>query len=171
MRYVFGDCVLDTTRYVLYRAEQPVRLRPKVFCSFLCSPSASAWSASRSCASRSGTASTSVTRPWRAPSPRCGRRWGAARGPTALSRRCTATGIALWRPWRSRWTRGPVPGTPPLARAWTPPRLLRTGASRRRLPPPCRQRRGVGEARRSWHPRSRPPAPPRPCQQSVSASW
>jgi DNA-binding winged helix-turn-helix (wHTH) protein len=31
MHYVFGDCVLDTERYVLHRAGQPVRLRPKVF--------------------------------------------------------------------------------------------------------------------------------------------
>jgi DNA-binding winged helix-turn-helix (wHTH) protein len=28
---VFGDCVLDTERYVLHRAGQPIRLRPKVF--------------------------------------------------------------------------------------------------------------------------------------------
>jgi len=31
MRYVFGDCSLDTQRYVLHRAGQPIRLRPKVF--------------------------------------------------------------------------------------------------------------------------------------------
>ena len=31
MRYIFGDCVLDPQRYVLHRAGQPVRLRPKVF--------------------------------------------------------------------------------------------------------------------------------------------
>jgi DNA-binding winged helix-turn-helix (wHTH) protein/class 3 adenylate cyclase len=31
MRYVFGDCVLDTTRYILHRAGQPIQLRPKVF--------------------------------------------------------------------------------------------------------------------------------------------
>jgi DNA-binding winged helix-turn-helix (wHTH) protein len=31
MHYTFGDCVLDTQRYVLHRAGQPVRLRPKVF--------------------------------------------------------------------------------------------------------------------------------------------
>ena len=31
MRYVFGDCVLDTQRYTLHRAGQSVRLRPKVF--------------------------------------------------------------------------------------------------------------------------------------------
>jgi Transcriptional regulatory protein, C terminal len=31
MRYVFGDCVFDTERYVLHRAGQPIRLRPKVF--------------------------------------------------------------------------------------------------------------------------------------------
>jgi DNA-binding winged helix-turn-helix (wHTH) protein len=31
MRYVFSDCILDTTRYVLYRAGQPVQLQPKVF--------------------------------------------------------------------------------------------------------------------------------------------
>jgi DNA-binding winged helix-turn-helix (wHTH) protein len=31
MRYIFGNCVLDTTLYVLHRAGQPVRLRPKVF--------------------------------------------------------------------------------------------------------------------------------------------
>jgi hypothetical protein len=31
MYYAFGDCVLDTQRYVLHRAGQPVRLRPKVF--------------------------------------------------------------------------------------------------------------------------------------------
>jgi DNA-binding winged helix-turn-helix (wHTH) protein len=31
MRYVFGDCILDTERYLLHRAGQPVRLRPKVF--------------------------------------------------------------------------------------------------------------------------------------------
>jgi DNA-binding winged helix-turn-helix (wHTH) protein/predicted ATPase len=31
MRYVFGDCVLDTTLYVLHRAGHPVRVRPKVF--------------------------------------------------------------------------------------------------------------------------------------------
>jgi predicted ATPase/DNA-binding winged helix-turn-helix (wHTH) protein/class 3 adenylate cyclase len=31
MHYAFGDCVLDTQRYILHRAGQPVRLRPKVF--------------------------------------------------------------------------------------------------------------------------------------------
>jgi DNA-binding winged helix-turn-helix (wHTH) protein len=31
MHYAFGDCVLDTQRYVRHRAGQPVRLRPKVF--------------------------------------------------------------------------------------------------------------------------------------------
>jgi DNA-binding winged helix-turn-helix (wHTH) protein/predicted ATPase/class 3 adenylate cyclase len=31
MRYIFGDCVLDTTRYVLHRAGQPMQLRRKVF--------------------------------------------------------------------------------------------------------------------------------------------
>jgi DNA-binding winged helix-turn-helix (wHTH) protein len=31
LRYAFGDCVLDTERYVLQRAGQPIRLRPKVF--------------------------------------------------------------------------------------------------------------------------------------------
>jgi DNA-binding winged helix-turn-helix (wHTH) protein len=31
MYYVFSDCVLDTERYVLHRAGQPIRLRPKVF--------------------------------------------------------------------------------------------------------------------------------------------
>ena len=31
MRYVFGDCIFDTERYVLHRAGQPIRLRPKVF--------------------------------------------------------------------------------------------------------------------------------------------
>src|SRR5262249_39723725 len=31
MRYRFADCVLDTTLYVLHRAGQPVRLRPKAF--------------------------------------------------------------------------------------------------------------------------------------------
>jgi DNA-binding winged helix-turn-helix (wHTH) protein/class 3 adenylate cyclase len=31
MRYLFGDCVLDTQCYTLHRAGQPVRLRPKVF--------------------------------------------------------------------------------------------------------------------------------------------
>jgi DNA-binding winged helix-turn-helix (wHTH) protein len=31
MHYAFGNCVLDTQRYVLHRAGQPVRLRPKVF--------------------------------------------------------------------------------------------------------------------------------------------
>jgi DNA-binding winged helix-turn-helix (wHTH) protein len=31
LRYAFGDCVSDPERYVLQRAGQPVRLRPKVF--------------------------------------------------------------------------------------------------------------------------------------------
>jgi DNA-binding winged helix-turn-helix (wHTH) protein len=31
MRYVFGDCILDTQRYLLHQAGQPIRLRPKVF--------------------------------------------------------------------------------------------------------------------------------------------
>ncbi len=31
MQYAFGDCVLDAQRYILHRAGQPVRLRPKVF--------------------------------------------------------------------------------------------------------------------------------------------
>jgi DNA-binding winged helix-turn-helix (wHTH) protein len=31
MHYAFGDCVLDTQRYLLRRAGRPVRLRPKVF--------------------------------------------------------------------------------------------------------------------------------------------
>jgi DNA-binding winged helix-turn-helix (wHTH) protein len=31
MRYISGDCVLDTERYFLHRAGQPVRLRPKAF--------------------------------------------------------------------------------------------------------------------------------------------
>jgi DNA-binding winged helix-turn-helix (wHTH) protein len=31
MHYAFGDCVLDTQRYTLHQAGQPIRLRPKVF--------------------------------------------------------------------------------------------------------------------------------------------
>jgi DNA-binding winged helix-turn-helix (wHTH) protein len=31
LRYAFGDCVFDPERYVLQRAGQPIRLRPKVF--------------------------------------------------------------------------------------------------------------------------------------------
>jgi hypothetical protein len=67
MRYVFGDCPLDTEIYVVQRTGLTIPLRLKVFQVLHDSGAiATMWSPNRSCRSRCGPTNASAMLRWKA---------------------------------------------------------------------------------------------------------
>jgi hypothetical protein len=124
MPYAFGDGVLDTQHYVLHRAGQPIRLRPKVFqvLVYLLTQRERVV-AKQELSAQVWKDGSSATGRYRAPSPLCGGRWEAARGITVTSTHCMAMGIASWRQWRSIPLRILMPLANPVPRLRKLPRL------------------------------------------------